>query len=224
MMKFCQSCGMPLDGPEELFGTESDGSLCSDYCGFCYKDGKFTADLTMDQMVEVCAPHMVKTHSDLTNEEARTMMRGILPNLSRWKTPTDRPALEKKAEALLDQCPIIVLNSVTDEGFPRGCALVKIANDGFKKIYVATGSFSNKTTHFRKNPKAGICYTAGADGVTLIGTVRVIDDQAEKAPYWQDWMKEHFPLGAKDPVFCVLEFTVQEATFWIDNTFETYAY
>ncbi len=222
-MKICQSCGMPLED-QNLWGTEDDGRLNSEYCLYCYRDGKFTYEATMEQMVEQCIPHIINSHSDLTEHEARDMMLRILPFLKRWKTPVDRTALEKKAEVLLQYCPVIILNSVTDEGYPRGCALVKIANDGFKKIYVSTGSLSNKVTHFRKNPKAGICYTMGADGVTLIGNVRIIDDFSEKEPFWQDWMKEHFPLGAKDPSFCVLEFTTSEATFWIEKIFETYTY
>ena len=52
-MKFCQSCGMPLtDG---LFGTNADGSKNEDYCIYCYKDGKFLQECTMEQMIEHCA-------------------------------------------------------------------------------------------------------------------------------------------------------------------------
>ena len=41
--KFCQSCAMPMDQPA-LHGTNADGTLSEDYCCYCYKDGKFTAD------------------------------------------------------------------------------------------------------------------------------------------------------------------------------------
>ena len=51
--KFCQSCGMPLT--EELLGTNADGSKNEDYCIYCYKDGKFLQDCTMDEMIEHCA-------------------------------------------------------------------------------------------------------------------------------------------------------------------------
>ncbi len=52
-MKFCQSCGMPLNNHNH--GTNADGTPNEDYCIYCYKDGKFTQDLTMEQMIGHCA-------------------------------------------------------------------------------------------------------------------------------------------------------------------------
>lgn len=49
-MTFCQSCGMPLEA-DEHFGTNKDGSKNTDYCAYCFKDGAFTADITMDEMI-----------------------------------------------------------------------------------------------------------------------------------------------------------------------------
>ena len=52
-LKFCQSCGMPLS--PEVLGTNADGSKSDEYCIYCYKDGAFTGDFTMDQMIEFCS-------------------------------------------------------------------------------------------------------------------------------------------------------------------------
>ena len=52
-MKFCQSCGMPLT--DDVLGTNADGSKNEDYCIYCYKDGKFLQECTMDEMIEHCA-------------------------------------------------------------------------------------------------------------------------------------------------------------------------
>ena len=41
-MKFCQSCGMPMQTAGD-FGTEADGGASVDYCVYCYKNGAFTA-------------------------------------------------------------------------------------------------------------------------------------------------------------------------------------
>ena len=51
-MKFCQSCGMPLT--EDVLGTNADGSKNEDYCMYCYRDGKFLQDCTMEEMIEHC--------------------------------------------------------------------------------------------------------------------------------------------------------------------------
>ena len=55
-MTFCQSCAMPLT--EETKGTEADGSLSPHYCKYCYDKGKFLQNMTMEEMIDFCAPHM----------------------------------------------------------------------------------------------------------------------------------------------------------------------
>ena len=70
--QFCQSCGMPLMCNEDC-GTDANGSINFDYCKYCYADGKFLQDCTMDEMIEHCAQfvdevnkHMLKP---MTREE-----------------------------------------------------------------------------------------------------------------------------------------------------------
>ena len=82
--KFCQSCGMPLDDPA-FFGTEADGSESRHYCKYCYQGGAFTADMTMDQMIDVCAPILSREHPGMSEEQAKAQMRGFFPKLLRWK-------------------------------------------------------------------------------------------------------------------------------------------
>ena len=49
--KICQSCAMPID--ESTFGTEADGSKNQEYCHYCYANGQFTKECTMDEMIEL---------------------------------------------------------------------------------------------------------------------------------------------------------------------------
>jgi hypothetical protein len=84
---FCQSCGMPLT--EELLGTNADGSKNEDYCVYCYKDGAFTSDCTMEEMIEFCSQHVDELNKQMpkpiTKEEYKQMMMGVFPLLKRWK-------------------------------------------------------------------------------------------------------------------------------------------
>ena len=86
-MKFCQSCGMPLNA--ENLGTNADGGKNEDYCMYCYKDGKFTNDCTMDEMIEFCAQFVDEVNKNMpkpmTKEEYKDMMRQYFPTLKRWK-------------------------------------------------------------------------------------------------------------------------------------------
>lgn len=80
--------GMPMDTPE-LFGTNADGSKNEDYCTYCFKDGKFTQDVTMDEMIDICLEHLDEFNKDsekkVTADEAKTMMKEYFPTLKRWK-------------------------------------------------------------------------------------------------------------------------------------------
>ena len=84
---FCQSCGMPMKSSD--YATNADGSVCSDYCKYCYKDGKFTQECTMEQMIEFCAQFVDEANKNMpkpmTREEFIQMMRDSFPHLKRWK-------------------------------------------------------------------------------------------------------------------------------------------
>lgn len=86
--QFCQSCGMPLTKHEDC-GTNADGSISYDYCQYCYKDGKFLQECTMDEMIEHCSQFVdeVNKHmpQPMTKEEYKTMMQGFFPMLKRWR-------------------------------------------------------------------------------------------------------------------------------------------
>ena len=83
--RYCQSCGMPMGATDELYGTEADGTKSKDYCSYCYDKGSFKADCTMDEMIEFCIGPMISNNSEMTEEKARTMMKGFFPSLKRWK-------------------------------------------------------------------------------------------------------------------------------------------
>ena len=86
-MKFCQSCGMPLT--QEILGTNADGIKNEDYCMYCYKDGKFTQDCTMEEMIEFCSQFVDEVNKNMpkpmTKDEYKGMMRQFFPTLKRWK-------------------------------------------------------------------------------------------------------------------------------------------
>lgn len=86
--QFCQSCGMPLTKNDDC-GTNADGSINFDYCKYCFADGKFLQDCTMDEMIEHCAQFVDEVNKQMpqpmTREEYKQMMQGFFPMLKRWK-------------------------------------------------------------------------------------------------------------------------------------------
>ena len=108
----CQCCGMPLD--DTVIGTDRDGSLNEDYCKWCYADGSYTYS-DMDELIEVCIPHMVK--DGFTEEQARAFMKQSLPKLDYWKRYkelSDNGEFEAFKKQLIDE-----INSLNIEGMPK---------------------------------------------------------------------------------------------------------
>ncbi len=91
-MKFCQSCGMPLT--DNILGTNADGSKNDEYCIYCYKDGAFTGDFTMEEMAEYCSMFVEEynknTGQHLTCCEYKEVLRQFYPTLKRWNLPKDQ--------------------------------------------------------------------------------------------------------------------------------------
>ena len=81
--KVCQCCAMPLT--DEMLGTNADGSTNDEYCKYCYQDGKVLFEGTMEEMIEICVPHMVKANPSMNEETARNMMAEVLPTLKHWQ-------------------------------------------------------------------------------------------------------------------------------------------
>ena len=97
-INYCQSCGMPLTN--DVLGTNADGSKNErlrvgerssgmEYCMYCYKDGKFLQDCTMEEMIEHCAQFVGAVNEGLPNpitkEEYIGQMKMYFPQLKRWR-------------------------------------------------------------------------------------------------------------------------------------------
>ncbi|MBQ8613265.1 MAG: zinc ribbon domain-containing protein [Ruminiclostridium sp.] len=78
----CQSCGMAMH--ESDYGKNNDGSTNSVYCKYCYPDGNFGKNETMEEMIESCIPFYTGERFR-TAEEAREYLRRLYPNLKRWR-------------------------------------------------------------------------------------------------------------------------------------------
>ena len=83
-VKICQSCGMPMQ-EEEQFGTNADGTKNEKYCCYCFKDGSFVGESTMEEMVKFCAKFEVEGGRAKNLEEAEKMLMEYFPTLERWK-------------------------------------------------------------------------------------------------------------------------------------------
>jgi hypothetical protein len=75
---------MPL-ADAQTHGTNADGSTSAEYCTYCYQNGAFTQDCTMDEMIAFCVPHMTSANAGMTEQEATRTMAEFFPTLKRWR-------------------------------------------------------------------------------------------------------------------------------------------
>ena len=133
--QFCQSCGMSLT--DENRGTNADGSRSEDYCMYCYKNGAFTQDFTMGQMIEFCLQFLDQWNAQagcrLTPIQAKEQMLQNFPRLKRWKEKDER-TLAEKATRLLAQCENVTVASIDANGYPRPVQMSKVGAKSFSMI------------------------------------------------------------------------------------------
>ena len=232
MSQICQSCAMPM-ADDSVWGTNKDGTKNSDYCIYCYKDGKFLQNLTMDEMIEHCAQFINEVNKGLpqpiTREEYIGQMKMYFPNLKRWhqelnitNTTIENPALmgvKELIEKMADTLPITFISSVDENGFPCTKAMLSPrVREGIKVFYFTTNTFSLRVAHYKNNPKASIyfCDDKGFKGMLLRGTMEVLTDAKTKEMIWRDGDTEYYPGGITDPNYCVLKFTAINGRFYSD--------
>ncbi len=231
--QFCQSCGMPLTN--DILGTNADGSKSFDYCMYCYRDGKFLQECTMDEMIEHCSQFVGAVNEGLekpiTKEEYIGMMKTYFPQLKRWrkelsvdddKAMKTIPALSGVKELIAkmsDTLPIAYISSVDNEGFPWTKAMLKPRQrEGIKTFYFTTNTFSLRVAHYKANPKACIyfCDEKGFKGMMLRGRMEVLTDVTSKEMIWREGDTKYYPGGITDPNYCVLKFTATDGRFYSD--------
>ncbi|MBP6913150.1 MAG: zinc ribbon domain-containing protein [Candidatus Levybacteria bacterium] len=79
----CQSCGQPLSVSN--FGTNASGTYNEEYCSMCFQKGQFTdSDITLSQMMQISASHMVNV-LHMNENEAKSFAIDVIPTLKRWK-------------------------------------------------------------------------------------------------------------------------------------------
>ena len=74
--KICQACGMPFSGEYAEHVSPENGK----YCKYCWENGQYVGAATVEEMIEICVPHM-----GMEPDAARAVLREQLPQLEHWK-------------------------------------------------------------------------------------------------------------------------------------------
>jgi len=81
--KMCQSCGMPMSKDPENGGTNTDGSTNLKFCSYCFQNGEFTFNGTVQEFQEFCRQKMIESGH---NKFMTWLFTRGMKRLGRWKT------------------------------------------------------------------------------------------------------------------------------------------
>jgi general stress protein 26 len=142
----------------------------------------------------------------------------------------DKKQLKQACLNLVETADAVYLSTIGGDGFPHtrmmsnlrnkqenpGCAKVLEPDKKDFVVYFVTGHSSVKMQQIQANPKvsAYFCIPAEFHTLMLSGQVQEVNDQEFKKKLWQDGWEMHWPGGAEDPEFIVLQLSPTVAKGW----------
>lgn len=120
-------------------------------------------------------------------------------------------------ESIVEKSSGAYVSYIDESGFPVTKAMLSPRKrNGIKEFYFTTNTSSNKVKCYRLNNKGSIYFVDKRffRGVSLIGTVEVLETKEAKEMIWQDGDEMYYPEGVTDPDYCVLKFTITNGRFY----------
>lgn len=117
---------------------------------------------------------------------------------------------------LIDKATTAFVCYIDEEQFPVSKAmLMPRKRNGIKEFWFTTNTSSNKVAQYRHHPKASIYFMDKRfyRGVSLVGTMEVLEDQASKDMIWQEGDTMYYK-SVDDPDYCVLKFVATKGRFY----------
>lgn len=118
---------------------------------------------------------------------------------------------------MIDKAKISFISYVDSEGFPITKAMLRPRErNGINEIWFSTNTSSNKVTFFRENNKASVYFVDRRffRGVSLAGTVEILETPEAKERLWQFGDKMYYKEGVTDPDYCVIKFTAVRGRYY----------
>ena len=107
--------------------------------------------------------------------------------------------------AAAENCALVTLGA---DGAPQARMMNPFPADEELTVWMATNRDTRKVAEIRADARVTLIYFDPADPgyATLIGTVRLIDDAAEKRARWKDEWSIYYPGGPVGETYLLIEF------------------
>ena len=123
----------------------------------------------------------------------------------------------KTVGGMADKAKVVYLSYIDSRGFPTTRAmLAPREREGIRVFWFSTNTSSQKVAAFRRNPKGSIYFVDRLffRGVSLSGTVEVLEDPESKERLWRRGDTMYYSRGVTDPDYCVLKFTADRGRYY----------
>lgn len=124
---------------------------------------------------------------------------------------------EETIGKMIDKAGTSFISCVDNEGYPITKAMLKPRErNGIKVLWFSTNTSSNKVQFFKNNPKASVYFVDKRffRGVSLVGTVEVLETPEAKERLWQEGDTLYYKNGVTDSDYCVLKFTAVKGRYY----------
>ncbi len=133
----------------------------------------------------------------------------------------------RKIERFVAHRRVAFIASVDGAGFPNLKAMLPPRKtEGLHTFYFSTNTSSMRVRQYRENPRACIYFYCKVpfkyQGVMLIGTMEVLEDDVTKRAMWQPGDKIYYPKGVTDPDYCILKFTAVSGRYYCNLKTESF--
>ena len=118
--------------------------------------------------------------------------------------------IKARARQIMEKAVHSVFVTLDNDGFPHARTMWTAGMDDDFTIYYVTGRDLLKCKQIADNPKICAFWTE-VEGSTIAysyvqikGEATITDDQGLRDRFWNDMLKEYFPLGATDPNYVAI--------------------
>ena len=129
----------------------------------------------------------------------------------------DIKIIQKAADIISAKRLDCVLSLIDSDGYPTSSAITVSKNDGIKWLTFCTGLASNKAKRIAGCNRASACFFSSDPlyNINLVGRIEILTDPEIKKEMWYDGLENHF-TGSADKNYCVLKFTTERYSLFID--------
>lgn len=120
----------------------------------------------------------------------------------------------KRSEEFLHKFNDVELSAVDPQGFPHifGMDIMKFSD--LRTMYFTTGKTTNKIEYYKNSNKAAVACSTGGECIAFVGTIEIIDDDAEKLRLWEKAESGYQIDETTCEKYFVLKFTSLSMTYY----------